>query len=128
MTIKAIIFDLGQVFIYYDHMIAAKKMSKVIKVPVKDIFETISSTRTNFTHYYESGKSPKVYWGELEKKFNVKINYKQFDQLWTTIFWSNKPMIRLIKKLNKKYKIAVLSNIGAPHINYLENLSKSSLT
>ena len=120
MTIKAVIFDMGQVFIYYDVMIAAKKMSKIIKVPTKEIFEVVNSARTNFTHDYELGKPPKVYWGELEKKFNVKIDIKQFEKFWTYIFWPNKPMIRLIKKLKKKYKIAVLSNTGAPHINYLE--------
>ena len=36
------------------------------------------------------------------------------------MFKPNKPLIGLIRKLKKKYKIAVLSNTGAPHINYLE--------
>lgn len=119
--IKALIFDIGGVIIFYDHMIAARQMSKIIERDAKEIFEILDSNRGGFTHAYELGVSRKTYWRIMEKQLGVKkIPEKKFDELWTTIFWSNKKLISQIRKLKKNYKIALISNTGSLHQKYLD--------
>ena len=40
------------------------------------------------------------------------------------MFWPNKKLISLFKKLKKKYKLALLSNIDHPHKKYLSKKYK----
>lgn len=124
--IKAVMFDLGGVLIPYNHMIAARKMSKTINVPAKEIFHIINSNKGNFTSTYELGAPRKKYWGIMEKQLKLKrkIPYKKFDNIWNTIFHPNKKTISFIKKLKKNYKVALISNIGSLHKNHLEKKYK----
>ena len=79
--IKAVIFDLGGVVIFYDHMIAARKMSKIIHVPAEQIFKIINNSKSKFELTYELGSPKNIYWGTMEKELNVKIPYEKFDEL-----------------------------------------------
>ena len=116
---KALIFDVGGVLVFYNHMIAAKKMSKLIDVDPKKIFKIINGGRNNFTVSYELGNPKEIYWGVMEKKFGKKIPYDKFNKIWCEIFWPNKDLLETLKKLKKEYRLALISNIGPLHWNYL---------
>lgn len=123
--IKALIFDMGNVVAFYDNMLAARKMSKIINAPAKKIFKIIDGPAEKFTDAYELGAPSKVYWDIAAKKLGVeKIPYKKFDKLWVKIFNPNREMIFLIKKLRKNYKTALLSNTGRIHKEYLSKKYK----
>jgi len=118
--IKALIFDVGGVIIFYDNMIAARKISKLINVPVKKIFNILDNPKSKFTNSYELGGLPSVYWKIMAEELGVKkINTEKVGKAWTTIFWPNKEVISLVKKLKKNYKVGLISNIGKLHENYL---------
>ena len=124
-VIKAIIFDVGGVVIFYDHMIAAKKMSKIIGVPAKKILRIISESgsKNKFMELLELGASSEVYWKEASRQLGVKnLNPRKFNKIWNTIFWPNKEIISIIQELKKKYKIAILSNIPHTHKKYLSKI------
>ena len=118
--IKAIVFDLGKVLVFYDHMIAAKKMSRIIKVPPKPIFKILSGNSNEFSKTSDTGAPSSEYWNLAAKELGVnEIPTKEFNEIWNTIFWLNKPLISLIKNLKKEHKIALLSNLGTEHKKYL---------
>ncbi len=119
--IKALIFDVGGVVIFYDHMIAAKKMSKVINVSPKRIFKVLSGRWNKHTVASDLGEPSRKYWKIVAKILEVKkIPYKNFDNLWNTIFWPNKRIFPLLIKLRKEgYKIACISNTNFTHIRYI---------
>ncbi|MBM3228346.1 HAD-IA family hydrolase [Candidatus Pacearchaeota archaeon] len=120
--IKALIFDVGGVVVFYDHMIAAREMSKIIRVSPKKIFNILNGSKNKFTNSYELAKSPQIYWGIMARSLKInpkKIPLKKFEKLWNTIFWPNKELILLLKNLKKEYKIALISNIGRLHEKYL---------
>lgn len=127
-AIKAIIFDLGNVIIFYDHMIAARKMAKLVDTSPKKIFEGITKYNKNFLKLFFKGAKPQEYWGALGNEMGIKnIPYKKFDEIWCTIFWPNKKLINQVLKLKKNYKIGLISDTGNLHKNYLSkkyNLSK----
>jgi len=118
--IKALIFDIGGVVVFYDHRIAARKMSELISVPAKKIFNILDSSKNKFTNSYELGDLPDAYWGIMAKELGVKkIDTRKFGKLWNTIFWPNKELFSFIKKLKKNYKIGLISNTGKLHENYV---------
>ena len=124
--IKALIFDIGGVLMFYDHRIAARKMSKIINVNSKKIFQILNDNTNSFTQAYELGASRKTYWRIMARQLNVdSIPAKKFDEIWTTIFKPNRKIFSLAKKLKrKKYKIALISNIGSLHQKHLEKKYK----
>ena len=123
--IKALIFDIGGVIIFYDNMIAARKISKLINVPVKKIFNILDNPKSKFTNSYEFGSLPSVYWSIMAKELGVKrISTKKFAKSWTSIFWPNKELIFLVKKLKKNYKVGLISNMGKLHEKYLSQKYK----
>jgi len=109
--IKAIIFDLGKVVINYDHMIAARKMSKVISIPATLIKETLLDEK-NLNPLEKGIISEKEFWSGIEKRLNKKIDGKLFEKFWNSIFSPNKSIEKLVGLLKKRYKLALLSNIG----------------
>ncbi len=120
--IKAIIFDVGGVIMFYDHMIAAKQMSKLIKVSSQKIFRIISNSGkyARFTQFCEKGALSKDYWNLLAKKLEIKkIPYHKFNRLWNNIFCPNKKMKKIIFNLKEDYKLALISNMGKEHKDYL---------
>ena len=120
--IKAVIFDIGNVIIFYDHMIAAKKMSDLINAKPNEVFETLNGRRNAFSVVSDLGAPSSKYWGVAARTLGIKnIQPRKFDEIWNTIFLPNKKLISLTKKLRKKYEIVALSNINVSHKKYLLN-------
>lgn len=127
--IKTIIFDVGGVQLNYDHMRAAKPMSKLLGVPARKIAAVIGATgsKPGFTRYCEKGTSEKQYWNYAIKKLKSnKISHQKLQALWNKIFWPNKKSLKLIPKLKKHYKLGLLSNMGRGHIKHLKKTYKIS--
>ena len=124
--IKAVIFDVGNVILFYNNMLAARPMSKIIKKDPKKIFRILDHSRSKFTSVYEKGASRDKYWSIMAKQLGVsKIPGKKFDNLWSQIFSPNKKLISFSKDLKKKgYKIALLSNTGHIHVSKFEKKYK----
>lgn len=116
--IKAIIFDFGNVIINYDHMIAAKKMSKVVGVSASLIKEKMLDEK-NLNPFEKGSISEREFWRRIEKGINKKINSKLFDRFWEKIFLPNKRMEKLVGLLKKHYKLALLSNMIPVQRDYL---------
>ena len=79
--VKALIFDIGNVLIFYDHVIAAIKMSKLTKVSPDKILSVISSDKSKFTLVSDKGVSLKEYWNIAFKEWNVKESPKKFQDI-----------------------------------------------
>jgi len=120
--ITTIIFDVGGVQYFYNHMKAAKAMENEIGVPAKRIFKILSEKAVNdsFTAKAELGPPEKEYWKQFSKELNIgPVDPVMMSKLWNKIFTPNKPLLKLIKKLSKNYKIGILSNMSQGHKKWL---------
>lgn len=119
--VKAIIFDLGGVIVFYDHMIAARQMSRIINISPKKIFKILNGEEKikEFANSSDKGISSRKYWSDSFKGLKIKVPYRKFDKIWTTIFFPNKGIKSIISKLKKEYRVALLSNTNFNHKNYL---------
>src|SRR3989338_6206829 len=121
-NIKAVIFDLGNVLIDFDHMIAAKRISKFTDKTPQEIFNLFFDSV--LTALFEEGKiTPLNFFSEVKKILNSKLDYAQFLPIWNEIFFlseKNQAVYNLAKILKDHYKIALLSNINILHFDYLK--------
>ena len=121
--IKAVVFDLGRVLIDFDHNIAAKKILKHTGKTQQEIYDFFFDSP--LTALFEEGKISGVdFFKEVKKKLGLRLSYKEFLPIWNDIFiftGQNQRIYALAKKLKKKYKVSLLSNINALHFAYLKN-------
>jgi epoxide hydrolase-like predicted phosphatase len=117
--IKAIIFDLGGVIIFFDHMGAARLIDKKLGVSEKEAFQVLSGNKSRFIEFCENGAPEKEYWELFTKILKTKkIFPKTLTKFWNTIFWPNKQIISFLPKL-KHYKLGLISNIDLGHKKHL---------
>ena len=107
-VIKAIIFDLGNVLVDFDHTIAAKKASKFSDKSPKEIFSIFFNSE--LISLFEEGKvTPVEFFSEIKKLLNLKLDYDKFVSFWNEIFFltpENHEVYNLAKALKKNYTLA----------------------
>lgn len=121
--IKAVIFDLGNVLIDFDHRIAARKIALYCDKNPREIYDFFFDSE--LTALFESGKiSAQDFFKEIKEILNLTLNYHEFLPIWNDIFFlseKNYAVYHLAKELVKGYEIAILSNINILHFNYLKD-------
>lgn len=120
--VEAIIFDLGNVLIDFDHTIAAKRISHFTDKSPQEIFNLFFDSQ--LTGLFEEGRiSPQVFFLKVKKILNLKLQYDTFVPIWNEIFFlsrKNRHVYNLAHTLRKHYKVALLSNINILHFDYLK--------
>jgi putative hydrolase of the HAD superfamily len=121
-NIEAVIFDLGNVLIDFDHTIAAKRIAEFTDKSPKEIFELFFDS--GITGLFEEGKiSPPEFFSRVKEMLNLKLDYAAFLPIFNEIFFftqENACVYNLAKRLKQYYKIALLSNINILHFDYLK--------
>ncbi len=121
--VKAIIFDLGNVLINFDHRIAVRKISPLCVKTEEEIFNFFFDSP--LTGLFEEGMiEPGEFFSGVKKALKLNIDYEAFLPVWNGIFFltaSNRSVYRLAKALRKNYRLALLSNINTLHFDYLKD-------
>jgi len=121
-NINAIIFDLGNVLIDFDHRIAAQKLSKFTDKAQDEIFNLLFDSEV--TSLFEEGKiSPLQFFSKVKEILNLKLDYDEFLPIWNEIFFfseKNCAVFDIATNLKNCYKVIVLSNINTLHFEYVK--------
>ncbi len=121
-NIKAVIFDLGNVVVSFDHMVAARKIFRLTRKTPQEIFDLFFDS--DLVALFEEGKiTPSKFFAETKNMLALDLGYDDFLPVWNEIFFfteNNRQVYNLAKSLNKRYKVALLSNINALHFDYLK--------
>ena len=121
--IEAVIFDLGNVLIDFDHTIAAGEIAQFSPKTPQEIFDLFFDSR--LTGLFEAGKiSPEDFFLRVKDILRLKISYAEFLPIWNGIFFvspKNRQVYQLAKKLKERYRLALLSNVNALHFDYVKN-------
>lgn len=120
--IRAVIFDLGNVLIDFDHNIAAGKIAQFCGKSRKQIYDFFFDSELTGT--FEEGKiSGADFFFKVKEKLDLNLGYADFVLIWNEIFFlspKNRAVYDLAGKLADSYKIALLSNINELHFDYLK--------
>lgn len=117
---KTIIFDLGNVLIYFDHQKIFTHLSHCTQFS-PEIFHSLFLDR-NMIFAYEKGiMTTEELHQNICKKLKIHLSFRDFYQALTEIFWPNSPMIDWVFKLKKqKHQLLLLSNTCEAHFSYLQ--------
>ncbi len=118
-AIRAVLFDMGNVLLKFNAYKAAERFAKHTGVPMNKLW----------IHFFTSPVEKAYTRGEIttyeffrhaRKVLKTKVSYTVFRHFWNDIFWENKGMEALLKKLKKKYPLYLISNTNAMHFNYIK--------
>jgi len=118
-TIKAVIFDLGNVLVNYDVRKAARRFSEAGGISQLRIWAHFFLS--SFEQAYTRGEiSTREFYEAATRIFKNPIPYETFKHYWNDIFWENPGMERLLIRLKKHYPLYLISNTNALHFTYIK--------
>lgn len=118
-NIKAIIFDLGNVLIGFDHRIAVKKILPYTPRIEQEIYDLFFDS--NLTRDFEKGNiSPLDFFEKIKSMLDLRLGFDQFSPLWNEIFFSKPDSEEFIGSLDSGLKLLLLSNINKLHYEYIQ--------
>ena len=116
--IKAVIFDLGNVLVGFDHRIAVKKILRHTSKSTREIYDLFFDSP--FTREFEKGGiSCREFFVKVKDMLGLKIGYEEFLPIWNEIFFAKPEMERFVASLNSGRRLVLLSNINELHYEYL---------
>ncbi len=121
--IKTFIFDLGSVIVKVDKSKQYKKFatdSNKTEVFISSYFENSNLRKT-----FEKGKlTPMQFYNDTSRELGLRMNFKEFKEVWCDIFSLNKDVEKLILKLKKNFNLVLLSNTDILHFEYIKSKYK----
>lgn len=118
----AIMCDLGNVLINFDHRIAVRKILKYTPKKEEDIYTLFFDSP--ITGLYEEGKIyPLEFFRRVKESLSLDIARDTFFQIWNDIFFEtplNLKMQAFLKDIGKQYKMVMVSNINETHFEFLK--------
>ena len=122
---KPVIFiDFGGVYFRSSYPIIQKKFAKKFKIPYRKFHDIYMF---NWEAHATGKMNEKAYWEFISNKLDLSPS--QINQFKRANFYYSKPnpgMLRLIRKLKKKYTVAALSSITLEWVEFLEKKYKIS--
>ncbi len=114
-TIKAVIFDYGNVIAQVDHGIFLRRIAQRSSLSVDDL-KNLSQHHQDLLVAYESGMvSSETFGMTIIDRCKLSMSLTELRDAFIDIFQRIEPTIALIKSLKPHYKIGLLSNTNEWH-------------
>lgn len=118
----AILCDLGNVLINFDHRIAVKKILRHTQKNEHDIYQLFFDS--GITKDYEEGKIASLdFFKRVKDSLGLDMDYAAFLPIWNDIFFETPLNIKFqsfLKSVKYKYKLVMISNINETHFEFLK--------
>ena len=114
----SIAFDLGNVIFSFDYTIAFKKIKNKKSLP-GDVL-TRALFQSDLALSFEKGLiSSQEFHLKFNETFLTALSYDEFIDVWCDIFSPIQETMDLIKRLESRYPLYLISNINELHFTYL---------
>ncbi|MBK5292174.1 MAG: HAD family phosphatase [Acidobacteriia bacterium] len=119
--IKTVIFDLGGVIVPFDFDRAYTQMELICGLPSVEIRRRIGAT--DIAMRLESGQvGSHDFVSELGRMLDCEIEYSNFCQLWTSIFFPHTLIPEsLLEAIRKRHRLLLLSNTNSIHFEMIRD-------
>lgn len=117
--IKAILFDMGNVLLFFNARISSKSFSEATGLSEDEIWELFFVSELE-RRYTRGEISSKDFYEQVSEYFPKQVSYETFGRLWNEIFTENLEMDDLLSKLKKHYPLYLISNTNCLHFEYIK--------
>nr|WP_246597109.1 HAD family phosphatase [Pontibacter aydingkolensis] len=127
--IKNIIFDLGGVIINIDYNKSIEELQKLCKDDCQVQYS--QKEQSHLFDLFETGDStPEDFRNDLRKTYQMRdVTDQQIDDAWNAMLLDiPQERIDLLKELSKKYRIFLLSNTNAIHLEAFNKIVQRSFS
>ena len=115
---NTIVFDLGNTLIRFDHNIAVNRLNGFFKIEPKALYDLFFDSE--LTHLFEKGLiSPEEFHKKAAEAAGISLPYENFLSIWNDIFWLDEKSCDLARRLKKRYRLFLLSNINKAHFEHI---------
>lgn len=121
--IRNIIFDIGGVLVNFDYDIILRRLAHQSPLTVGEIRACIidSPEHRDFDKGRISGPQFHAF---VVRKIHLNMNYGQFFEAWSDMFWPEDPMLNLASVLGDRYELHLLSNTDEIHYTEFRQLHR----
>ena len=116
--IKTIIFDLGHVVIDFDWKPALQKVMTACDASPDEIYAYFTDP-ANDRLFVEGKISAGDFYEQIQAALGLRLSFEAFRAVYADIFYPMPDVEAIIKKLEKKYTLGVLSNTNEIHFPYV---------
>lgn len=124
-SITTIIFDLGNVLVFFDQGKALRALAQYVNPLTAMLLwarkdEFLKDLRAE-ADLLETGRMfLEQFYSRLKGKIGLTIDFDGFQRIWNDIFSPNEPMLALAQKLSSRYDCYIFSNTNASHYEYVK--------
>jgi HAD superfamily hydrolase (TIGR01509 family) len=118
--IRCVIADLGKVIIFFDNNIFFKKISDYSPYSKEKIRE-LALTHFYLVELFDKGKiTPQDFHARVIQKLEARLDYDTFFSIYNDVFSLNPPVLQIMKRLKKNYRLVVLSNTDTMRFGFIK--------
>jgi putative hydrolase of the HAD superfamily len=119
-VVKALLLDLGNVFVHHDNELLFQKMSSAFGVTVTQLRERVDAKLWERVNRGQlAGDALRR---ELTGRLGGTVGEEQFFQLWNCHFTVYQPMVARVAELRERFTVVVVSNTHDLHVKYLKQV------
>ena len=115
-----VIFDLGNVMVYFDYGRLVHKLAHAYDLKESFIYQQKAQLE-NILKGFENGEiSPEIFTHKVSSALNRKLEVAEFKKIWSEIFTENVEVTEIVRELKGKARLLAMSNTDTWHFEYLE--------
>jgi glucose-1-phosphatase len=124
MAYRNILFDLGNVLLFFDHGKALRELAKSVNPLTAMLLwskkdEFLKELRVEADLLENGRMTIEQFFSRLKGKIGLQLEFEQFEKIWCDIFTPNQEMLAYARELSTRYNCYVLSNTNDAHFQHV---------
>lgn len=113
------ISDLGKVILWFDNSIFYRKMTAWCPLSVAEIRGIVHNSPEFFELFDLGALTPREFYERAVAKLGAEVGYDEFMAAYADVFSINPPVLGIIRRLKKRYKLVMVSNVDAVRYGFI---------
>jgi putative hydrolase of the HAD superfamily len=115
-----VISDLGKVIVFFDNNIFFEKIADYSPYTKEEIRE-LALAHFEIVEFFDKGEiTSQDFHARVIQKLKAHIDYDTFFSIYNDVFSLNLPVLQIMKRLKRNYKLVVLSNTDTMRFGFIK--------
>ena len=118
VAVKAILFDIGNVLLFFDHGIACRRAAALCRRTEQQVRQMMFASR--LVQEYEEGRlMSAAFIAGIRDALRLDAADEEIREIWCDIFCGNERVLPLVERLASAYRLVLLSNTNEMHMEFI---------